>query len=328
MSSAAEPDGQVPPRTVFPVTWRGYDRDQVDEYVRGVVETVRLLAAERDAAAQRAHRYGTELAALRESYDGLRDRFDRVCGTPVESDGLSERLLRMVELAESEAVEIRAEAEAAARDRAAELDAREEHMLREHERRQEELAERRARWEAEATEAEERAQRRRRELDERATRRRQELEQDFARNLAARRDEANRALAEREAAARSEADRIVADAAQEAADVVDRARARVRTLETARRQVAAELSSARRTLEDALPLIETVPDDLTDDHTPDHTAVDGTGETVPEGDGADRSDGDGTPAEPASAEAEGSAPVEGTPLPSPREPDTTVSTTG
>ncbi len=128
----------------------------------------------------------------------------------------------------------------------------------------------------------------------------------------------------------------MADAAQEAADVVDRARARVRTLETARRRVAAELSSARRTLEGALPLIETVPDDLTDGTTPDHTAVDGTGETVPEGDGTDRSDADGTAAQPASAEAaeptsaeaEGSAPAEGTPLPSPREPDTTVSTTG
>src|SRR5690606_40521172 len=55
----------------------------------------------------------------------LRERLDRVCRTPVETDGLSERLWHMVDLAQKEAQEILDKAQAEAERRREELDKRE-----------------------------------------------------------------------------------------------------------------------------------------------------------------------------------------------------------
>lgn len=266
--------GPSPPGPGFrPALW-GYDREHVDHYVHGRLEELRLLASDRDAAADCVQRLAERLEALRSENDKLRGRLARVCREPLETDGLSERMLHMVELAHEEAADIIAGAEAAAerkralqRRRARRLRARHRRLLAElQQRRIEQEAEHHElmrRVQSQAQAAAEQAQRQRRELDERATRRRQELERDFAVALAARRDEANKAIAQKEAAARAHAQRLIEQATRRAERIVAEATDRVHALEGMRRRLADELNGARAALADALPLTEPLPEEDT-----------------------------------------------------------------
>ncbi|MEU3274283.1 metallopeptidase [Saccharomonospora sp. NPDC006951] len=272
-------EGVRPLPAAFRTAWLGYHRADVRRYSERVEEVLRLVTADRDAAADCAERLARALEELRNENDELRARLDRVCAEPIESDGLSERLLHMVELAHEEADEIverareDAERTAAAANRAAtRLRARHEQQLvelaeraRQREAEHDELlrqvrqeAEERA--EAEAREARE-AERRRRELDEQATRRRQELDRDFATSMAARREEAQRAIDERADAARSEADSLVNEARETAQRQVAEAEAEVRRLREVRGQISDELRSAREVLAKMVSLTEPLPEE-------------------------------------------------------------------
>lgn len=251
----------------FRVTWRGYDRNEVRKHVSGLLEALQATAADRDAAAEYVRSQSRELAALRTENEKLRQRLDRVCRTPVETDGLSERLWHMVDLAQREAKDIVATANAEAERRREELDKRQAELESRRTELEEEHRELVRQLKADAAAQAEKAERERREADERALRRRQELERDFAKNLAARRDEMNRALAQRDADARAEAERVVAEATAKAERIVAEATARVQALEEARRKAAAELRTAREALAGALPLIEPLPDEIAVDRT-------------------------------------------------------------
>ncbi|EHK87792.1 hypothetical protein SZMC14600_08399 [Saccharomonospora azurea SZMC 14600] len=233
----------------------------------GLLEALQATAADRDAAAEYVRSQSRELAALRTENEKLRQRLDRVCRTPVETDGLSERLWHMVDLAQREAKDIVATANAEAERRREELDKRQAELESRRTELEEEHRELVRQLKADAAAQAEKAERERREADERALRRRQELERDFAKNLAARRDEMNRALAQRDADARAEAERVVAEATAKAERIVAEATARVQALEEARRKAAAELRTAREALAGALPLIEPLPDEIAVDRT-------------------------------------------------------------
>ncbi|SDW38026.1 hypothetical protein SAMN05421504_101436 [Amycolatopsis xylanica] len=97
-------------RPGFDVTWRGYDRQEVQSYLRCVETELRLLTAEREAARAHASDVTRILEAVAEENRDLRARIDRICRTPIEPDGLAERLGRMVELAKEEAVALVSEA--------------------------------------------------------------------------------------------------------------------------------------------------------------------------------------------------------------------------
>ncbi|EIE99934.1 hypothetical protein SacglDRAFT_03068 [Saccharomonospora glauca K62] len=267
MTSAQDRNGWPQQPGEFRVTWRGYDRAQVRKYVRDLLESLHAVTADRDAAAQYVRSQSEELAALRRQNDKLRRRLDRVCRTPVEPDGLSERLWHMVDLAQREAEDILTEARAEADRRRAELDKRENELEERRAELEEQHRELVRRIKAEAAAEAERAERERRDADERAMRRRQELERDFAKNLAARREEMNRALARREAAAKAEAERIIAEATERAERLVAEATERVRALEEARRKAASELRAAREALVGAWPLLEPLPDEVSADRT-------------------------------------------------------------
>lgn len=267
MTSAEHGNGWAGEPADFRVTWRGFDRDEVRTHVRQLLDTVNEATATRDAAAAYVRHQSAELQSLRQEIESLRQRFDRVCRTPVSTDGLSERLWHMVDLAQREAGEILAESRADAERRSEELDKREAEIEARRAELEAEHQELVRRIETDATTAAEEAARRRREDDERALRRRQDLERDFAKNLAARREELNRALAQREEAAKAEAARIVEEAESRADRSVSEATARVRTLEAARRRVSTELRTARELLAGALPLVEPLPDELAADRT-------------------------------------------------------------
>jgi cell division septum initiation protein DivIVA len=257
----------VPLRTDFDRTWRGYDTRQVREYVLGVETELRLLISDRDAAAANAEDLARQLEELRTENDRLREKVDRVARTPIEPDGLSERLLRMVELAEEESAEITERARASAerswaaaekagrrlRERheklVAELDARRREMAEEHDQLM-------ARTRAEVETMNRQAAESRRKLEEQAARRRKQIESDFAQAMAARRANAMQTIAERERDAKEQARCQVADAAAKAADMLERAQGKVDVLEDLRSRTTKGLQTTLKLLADATPLLQ------------------------------------------------------------------------
>lgn len=243
----------------FRMTFAGYDREAVDRHLTDLEEQNRAMATDRALQQRRAEKLEAELAGLREAHTALRHKFDRVCRTPIESDGLSERMLRMVDLAQVEAADIvqdaRGRAErtrGAADDEARRLRRRYERVLGELDDRRTQLeaefAERTRRTQAEAEERERLAEEKRRSLDEASARRRQRAEQELGKALAARRNESERQARRREEEAADRAAAALAQAREHAADVVARAGARVAELADVQRTLSARLQETREIL--------------------------------------------------------------------------------
>ncbi|GGS52946.1 MULTISPECIES: chromosome segregation protein [Actinokineospora] len=217
----------VPLGPGFDITKRGYHTAQVNEHLERMEAELQLLHADRNAAVAQAADLAKQLEHSRTEIGDLRKQVDRLSLPPTTLEGLSERLQRMLRLAQEEAAETKARAEAEAghiRAKAeadgAELRQRYERMLADLEKRRAEMeAEHRevlakARAEAEHTVAEARAEAER--LDAAAQRRREQVEEDFEIAMSGRRTEAMRALAEQEATSKSEAERRVREATEEA----------------------------------------------------------------------------------------------------------------
>jgi chromosome segregation ATPase len=188
----------------------GYNRAQVDEHMARLDADLRLLAADRDAAVSQASDLSRQLEAARARIESLRGQVDRLSMPPTSLEGLSERLQRMLRLAQDEANDIKARAEAAAvqirkraEDETAGLRTRYESLIAEMDTRRIEMeTEHRAVLEQAAAEAQrttaeavERAQL----VDAEAKQRRTKIEEDFEIAMTARRAEAMRTLTEQEA---------------------------------------------------------------------------------------------------------------------------------
>ncbi|MER2092336.1 MAG: M protein, partial [Saccharopolyspora rectivirgula] len=89
----------------------GYDRAQVDEHLERLDAEIRLLTADRDAAVSQANDLSKQLEAARSEIESLRGQVERLAKPPTTMEGLSERLQRMLRLAQDEANDIRARAE-------------------------------------------------------------------------------------------------------------------------------------------------------------------------------------------------------------------------
>ncbi|ATE55247.1 hypothetical protein [Actinosynnema pretiosum] len=251
----------LPLRVDFDRAWRGYDRAQVQGYVREAETGTRLLAADRDAAVARAEDLARQLEEAREQVRELRAKVDRISGSPVDVEALEERLRRRVELAHRQAEEITARARAAAERTWADAD-RAAASLREQWERlvgEQHEATRATREEAEAAARE--AAEQRRELDEQSALLRAQVESDFTEAMRARRGEALAALARRDAESRAEAERLVAEAAEHAAAIVAEAERRVAELKAGRQRVAEQLLVAQRMLSDAQDELEPLPEE-------------------------------------------------------------------
>ncbi|KAA9157739.1 cellulose-binding protein [Amycolatopsis acidicola] len=245
----------VPLHTDFDVRWRGYDQEQVRYWISQFEADLAVVTADRDAALSQRDDLAAELERTRAALSRLQARFDRVCRTPPSVDGLTDRLRRMVELAQDEAGEITARARtaaenqwAAAQEAAGQLRARHLTLLRELDHRRAELerehrdllARTRADVEALTTQAHaERAA-----LDTQAARRRAAIERDFQRDLQSRRAAAERDIAELRATARAEADAMLSEARQA-----------VQQLHHIRDDVLAQLRDAQALVAEALPLL-------------------------------------------------------------------------
>ncbi len=218
----------VPLGAGFDIVKRGYSRNQVEEHLERLDSDLRLIAADRDAAVSQVGDLARQMEHARSQIEQLRGQVDRLSLPPTTLEGLSERLQRMLKLAqeessdtkaraEADAVQIRARSEAdgaALRNRyeklIAEVDGRRVELETEHhelmEKANAELAAKAKAAEDERTRA-----------DEEAQARRTQIEDDFEIAMASRRTESMKALAEQEATSKSEAERRVREATDEAA---------------------------------------------------------------------------------------------------------------
>ena len=111
----------MPPQAPFDMVRRGYSPEQVTAHLERLEYDLRIATANRDATNVRLSELTSQLSAAQAEVDTLRTELDRAALEPVSMSGLSERMQRMIRLAEEEAGEIRARAEADRRNRAASL---------------------------------------------------------------------------------------------------------------------------------------------------------------------------------------------------------------
>ncbi|CAM4204032.1 chromosome segregation protein [Kibdelosporangium persicum] len=257
----------VPLGAGFDYAKRGYNRAQVDEHLERVDRDMRLLAADRDAAVSQAADLARQLEIARSELDDMRGQIERLSLPPTTLEGLSERLQRMLRLAQDEATETKARAEAEAGHIRAKaetdanaLRARYEEMLRGLDTRRAEMeAEHRevlAKARAEAGDITKKAEEERARLDAESAQRRSQVEEDFEIAMASRRTESMRALAEQEATSKAEAERRVREATEEANrrrhDAITEAKARLQEAsEEAHRRVREATEEANRRISHA-----------------------------------------------------------------------------
>lgn len=192
---------------------RGFDRDQVLDYLRRVEAELHVLAADRDAATANAEELATHLAEARNEVASLRHEVDALSVPPTSVSGMSDRLTRMLQLATDEASEIRATATAEADELRSVV--------------QQEVEELRGEAEAAAAKTEELARQNADQMVRAAEARAAEIAAEadrLAEELAQRRQAMEAEHAKTMAAARAEADRIVAAAGEQAAVLAEQSR--------------------------------------------------------------------------------------------------------
>ncbi|MGQ0841269.1 chromosome segregation protein [Actinokineospora sp.] len=217
----------VPLGPGFDIAKRGYSRVQVDECLERLEAELHVMQADRNAAVSQAAELAKQLESNRSEIDDLRGQVERLSLPPTTLEGLSERLQRMLRLAQEEAgdttaraqveaghIRSKAEADAAVLkerydSQLAELDQRRTDMAAEHRGVLE-----KARADAERTVGTAKAAAARLEAASEA--RRAQVEEDFEIAMASRRTESMRALAEQEATSKAEAERRVREATEEA----------------------------------------------------------------------------------------------------------------
>ncbi len=114
----------LPQQAAFELVRRGYSPEQVNEYLDRLEYDLRILTADRDSATHRLADLASQLQAAQSDSDELRHQLDRTAMSTPTMSGLSERMQRMIRLAEEEAAEIRARAGADAAERQADTDQR------------------------------------------------------------------------------------------------------------------------------------------------------------------------------------------------------------
>jgi cell division septum initiation protein DivIVA len=273
----------VPLGTGFDVVKRGYDKAQVEDHLERLDADLKLLAADRDAAVSQANDLARQLEKARSEIDDLRGQVDRLSLPPTTLEGLSERLQRMLRLAQEEANETKARAEAEAghiRARAEEegaalrqryeqmirdLDARRAAMETEHKNVLETARGEAARITGEAdklrADRDEAAAQARAKADSDSLTKRTQVEEDFEIAMSARRTDAMRTLAEQEAASKNEAEKRVREATEEANrrrhDSIAEATARLReATDESHRRVREATDESTRRVNDATRRVE------------------------------------------------------------------------
>lgn len=256
----------VPLKSDFDVVWRGYRRSQVRFYIQQTETEVRILTEDRDSALSQVDDLSVELEQMRAEVASLHRQLDDVAKTPIDETALSDRLRRMVRLAQDEANEVVSAARATAEHEWARSEQAASELRERYQRLVASADEWRQQWEKERNEARQQTQRdiermareaeqNRRQVEAEAERRRIQVEEDFEVSMAARRDEAMRVIAEREEVTREVAERRVREATAEAERRIRLADEHTETLRRVRQDVAERVRLAQSVLTDAEPLL-------------------------------------------------------------------------
>lgn len=102
----------LPAHSPFDVVRRGYDPQQVTSHFEQLEYDLRIATANSEATNQRVSELTDQLSSVQAEADSLRAQLDRLALEPVSMSGLSDRMQRMIRLADEEATEIRARANA------------------------------------------------------------------------------------------------------------------------------------------------------------------------------------------------------------------------
>ncbi len=108
------PNEWLPAQIPFDLVRRGFAPDQVTAHLERLEYDLRIATANSDATNQRLSELTAHLSAVQAEADDLRAQLDHLALEPVSMTGLSNRMQRMIRLAEEEAAEIRARANAEA----------------------------------------------------------------------------------------------------------------------------------------------------------------------------------------------------------------------
>ncbi|MFD0206282.1 MULTISPECIES: hypothetical protein [Saccharothrix] len=211
---AKEPE-IVPLHAGFDIVYRGFHRRQVIEHLENLDEQLKYNALDRAEALAQAADLRKLLEMTRGDLDAARARIERLEKSPNTTTGASERLHRMLTLAEDEANDLRLRAE---QDVAALRERTEAELADLRRRVEEELAAQRAEADAHAREQRDAANQRAAELDQREVdleRRQAEVEA----HLRARAEEVEAECAAAVAKAKQEADRVLREAAERCAQL-------------------------------------------------------------------------------------------------------------
>lgn len=217
----------VPLGAGFDIVKRGYSRTQVEEHLERLDSDLRLIAADRDAAMSQAADIARQMERARSEIDELKGQVNRLSLPPSTLEGLSERLQRMLKLAQEEASDTKARAEADAVQIRARAEIEGTALRNRYEKLIAEVDGRRVELETEHRELVEKAQAEfaakikqaeddRLKADAEAEARRKQVEEDFEIAMAARRTAAMKGLAAQEATSKAEAERRVREATEEA----------------------------------------------------------------------------------------------------------------
>jgi chromosome segregation ATPase len=268
---------------MFDIVRRGYDCSQVDYQLEQLRADLQIAVADRDAGAAQAAELTRTLEAARGEIDDLRAQLKRLAAPPTTIEGMSERVVRMLQTAQDEAAQIIAKATTVAAETRADAEREAEELRSRYEQMIEEAQRRRSTMEAEHERATADARRRGEEiialaqqradrLDAESAARRHQVEEDFDITMSARRRDATRELAQEEASSKTEAKRrvdeatdvarrLVTEADQTAVAQVQEATRRVEALRTLRRQLAGQLQSVSSKLDEAMRHLSPAPDE-------------------------------------------------------------------
>lgn len=242
----------------FSVVWKGFDREEVSAWFERYDAELRVITADRDAAAAQSRDLASSLDAARAEIERLRDEVKGLSQAPTTAQGMSERISRMLQIATDEAAETRSRAQADAAEMRSVAEQEATALRSEQERVLVELQDRRSSLNAEHERTLAKARTEAARLVQAAQAEEARLDAESA-EVRHRAEEATRqATAKQRADAQAAADRLEAQSRREAEERIAAAKAKAEEVRQLRSRMLAQLSGLRSQLDEVPALLAAV----------------------------------------------------------------------
>jgi hypothetical protein len=266
----------------------------VKQYLEDLEDEIKLISADRNAALSQVADLTEQLRSAHARITDLGKQVTELVELPKNPDDLDDRCKRMVQLAHHQAAEITARAQAAAshswssaEEGAAKLRAGYEKLLADLDKQRQEVRVQHSQIVDQArtqvVEMTTATTNRRHELDKQAEQRRIQIEDEFERSMANKRQAVAKEIEQQRAESRADAERKVREATEEAErrvrEATDRAERKLREtseeckrrvgdathqvqdLQSLRKRITEQLTSAHSLMRDATPLLDPLEDE-------------------------------------------------------------------